>query len=186
MRCIYDIVNQDVIRRMSHSPISDMDVSDKRFVNIVTVGRLASQKNYMLAVDSAYILKKQGLSFKWYFVGDGEQRQRLQDKIHILGLQHHIVLLGFKENPYPYMRKADVYVQTSSFEGFGLTIAEAKILHCPIVSTNFDVVKDQIEDGKNGLIADMKPESVADRIMVLLHDESLRNQIIKNLERGKE
>lgn len=183
VRCIYDIVNQDVIRRMSHSPISDMDVSDKRFVNIVTVGRLASQKNYMLAVDSAYILKKQGLSFKWYFVGDGEQRQRLQDKIHILGLQHHIVLLGFKENPYPYMRKADVYVQTSSFEGFGLTIAEAKILHCPIVSTNFDVVKDQIEDGKNGLIADMKPESVADRIMVLLHDESLRNQIIKNLEK---
>jgi glycosyltransferase involved in cell wall biosynthesis len=181
--CIYDIVNQDVIRRMSLSQVSDMGDSDDSSVNIVTVGRLVPQKNYLLAVDSANILKKRGLSFKWYFVGDGGQKRLLAEKIDSLGLQDYVILLGFKENPYPYMAKADVYVQTSSFEGFGLTIAEAKILHRPIVSTNFDVVKDQITDGQNGLIADMTPESVAEKIQELLDNESRRNKIIKNLER---
>ena len=91
-------------------------------------------------------------------------------------------MLGFKDNPYPYMAKADIYVQTSSFEGFGLTVAEAKILHRPVVSTNFDVVYDQITDCENGLITEMTPESVASKIMELLQNEELRRHIVSNLE----
>ena len=80
------------------------------------------------------------------------------------------------------MSRADVYVQTSSFEGFGLTIAEAKILHKPVVSTNFDVVYDQIVDGKNGLIVEMNPACVADGVMRLLENDDLRNNIIDSLK----
>lgn len=85
-------------------------------------------------------------------------------------------------NPYPYMARCNVYVQTSSYEGFGLTIAEAKILGKPVVSTNFDVVHDQLVHEQNGLIADMTPESVADNIIRLVVDENLRNSIISNLK----
>jgi len=84
-----------------------------------------------------------------------------------------ITLLGEQANPYPFMAAADIYVQTSRFEGFGLTIAEAKILNRPIVSTNFPVVYDQITDGQNGLIAEMNSESIAQKILQLyenLHD----------------
>lgn len=178
--CIYDIVNQDVIRQMANEPINDMTHHDGKTV-IVTVGRLVPQKNYLLAVKTARLLKKQGLSFKWYFVGEGEMRTAIEESIKEYGLNEEVILLGFKENPYPYMAKADIYVQTSSFEGFGLTIAEAKILHKPVVSTNFDVVKDQISDRQNGLIAEMTPQSVADRILELLHDDTLRNHIVHNL-----
>ena len=90
--------------------------------------------------------------------------------------------MGLKENPYPYMSKADIYVQTSIFEGFGMTIAEAKLLHRPVVSTNFDVVHDQIIDHQNGLIAEMTPDSVAEKILELHQDKSLRNCIVSNLE----
>ena len=74
---------------------------------------------------------------------------------------------------------ADVYVQTSSFEGFGLTLSEARILHRPVVSTNFPVVYNQIRDGENGLIAEMTAESVAEKVMLLIHDEELRNRLIE-------
>ena len=86
---------------------------------------------------------------------------------------------------YPYMAQCDVYVQTSSFEGYGLTIAEAKILGKPVVSTNFDVVHDQIKHEHDGLIAEMTPESVADNILRLINEKDLRNRIIACVNKEK-
>lgn len=182
LSCIYDIVYQDLIRKMSQEPIDDMLPVDGEF-SIVTVGRLSLPKNHLLAVDAARILKDNGIIFKWYFVGEGETRSTIERRIKEYGLDGQVVLLGLKDNPYAYMAKADIYVQTSSHEGFCLTLAEARILHRPIVSTNFDVVHDQIIDRENGLIADIAPESVADKIQELIENESLRNKIIQNLKK---
>ena len=182
LRCVYDIVNQDIIRDMAKLASTEIDCN-KSTIKIVTVGRLVDQKNYLLACESAKILADRGIAFKWYFVGEGIMRKSIENRINELGLQQKVFLLGFKENPYPYMSQADIYVQTSSYEGFCLTLAEARILHRPIVSTNFDVVHDQIIDGENGLIADIAPESVADKIQELIENESLRNKIIQNLKK---
>lgn len=81
------------------------------------------------------------------------------------------------------MEQADVYVQTSKFEGFGMTIAEAKILGKPIVSTNFDVVYNQITHEKNGLIAEMNGKSIADSIYRMITDNELRKSIIDEVKR---
>lgn len=181
LTCIYDIVNQDLIRKLAMEPINDMSCNDDA-ISIVTVGRLAAAKNYLLAVDTARVLRDKGVNFKWYFVGEGGTRSAIEKRIAEHGLVERVILLGMKENPYSYMANADIYVQTSSFEGFGLTIAEAKILHKPIVSTNFDIVYDQIVDGKNGLIAEMTPDSVAERIMEIVNDEGLRDRVVGNLK----
>lgn len=178
---IYDIVNQDVIRLMSNESAPDMIYHDG-VISIVTTGRLVPQKNYTLAVEAARILKNNNIIFKWFFVGDGIDRDKIERRISELDLTNEVKLLGFKDNPYPYMANADIYVQTSSFEGFGLTIAEAKILHRPVVSTNFDVVYDQITDRENGLIAEMTPESVASKILELIQNKELRRHIVSNLE----
>ena len=127
----------------------------------------------MLAVEAAKILRDKGLKFKWLFIGDGEYRSIVEKRIQDYGLQETVILMGERTNPYPYMARCTVYVQTSSFEGFGLTIAEAKILGKAVVSTNFDVVHDQLKHEENGLIADMTAESVADNIMTKLTDETL-------------
>ena len=183
LRSVYDIVIQDVIRDMAKLASKEIDCN-KSTIKLVTVGRLVDQKNYLLACESAKILAdRRGFAFKWYFVGEGVMRKSIENRINELGLQQKVFLLGFKENPYPYMSQADIYVQTSSYEGFCLTLAEARILHRPIVSTNFDVVHDQIIDRENGLIAEIAPESVADKIQELIENESLRNKIIQNLKK---
>lgn len=179
--CIYDIVNPRLISELSVESIPEVGLFDEGII-IITVGRLSKPKNYLLAVDAARVLKDGGLRFKWFFVGSGGMREAIENRIKEQDLEQNVFLLGLKDNPYPYISKADIYVQTSSFEGFGLTIAEAKILHKPIVSTNFDVVHDQIVDGKNGLIAEMTPESVADRIMEMVNNDTLRSSILSALK----
>ena len=172
---VYDILNVDLIWKMSRE---SLEGSSRHEVTIVTTGRLAPPKNHVLAVETAAILKKKGMDFVWYFVGDGSERIRIERLIQQYALEEQVKLVGMKPNPYPYMAMADVYVQTSSFEGFGLTINEARILHKPVVSTNFPVVYNQIKDGENGLVAEMTPESVAEKILMLINDDALRERII--------
>ena len=171
---VYDILNVDLIRKMSTEKVEGFIPQG---ITIVTTGRLALPKNYILAVETAALLKKKGLDFVWYFVGDGPERGHIEEAIKSYALEERVRLVGLTPNPYPYMVKADVYVQTSSYEGFGLTLNEARILHRPVVSTNFPVVYNQIKDGENGLIAEMTPVSVAEKVMLLINDEALRHRL---------
>lgn len=180
LHCIYDIINPDIVNQLAQESVNDMPLK-KGDMSIVTVGRLTRPKNHLLAIETARVLRDKGMNFKWFFVGEGEMRPTIEERIKEMGLGQNVFLLGLKENPYPYMFNADIYVQTSTFEGFGMTIAEAKILHRPIVSTNFDIVHDQISDHQNGLIAEMTPESVANCIIELSCDKRLKDTIVENL-----
>lgn len=173
---VFDILNVDLIKKMSHETVQvKTNIND--FI-IVTVGRMVAQKGYDLAVEAAKILKTKGISFKWFFVGDGGMRPEIEQMIEVYGLNSNIVLVGMTPNPYPYMAKADIYVQTSKFEGFGLTLNEARILNKPVISTNFPVVYNQLRDGENGLICDMNAESIAEKIMLLASSIPLREKLI--------
>ncbi len=175
---IFDIINTDLIKRMSLDPIPSECKKAPYSLCITTVGRMEKPKNYPLAVEVAKILKDNGLKFHWYFVGDGSERFHVENLIERYCLQNEITLAGLQPNPYPYMAKCDIYVQTSSAEGFCLTTCEAKLLNKPIVSTNFPVIHDQITNGVNGLIAEMTPDSISEKIMLLVNDSNLRNKII--------
>lgn len=83
------------------------------------------------------------------------------------------------------MNNADIYVQTSRFEGYCLTLGEARILNTPVISTNFDVVYNQLVDGENGLIVDMKPKAIAEAIERISRDSVLREHIVDNLKKEK-
>ena len=179
--CVYDIINPTLIINQASEAIIEQHVFD--YITIVTTGRLALPKNHILAVKAAKLLRDRGYRFKWLFIGEGGERSSIENLINEYELQDKVLILGMKTNPYPYMARCDIYVQTSSFEGFGLAIAEAKILGKPIVSTNFDVVHDQLKHGENGLIAEMKPESVAENIIRLLEDDDLRNHIVANVKK---
>jgi glycosyltransferase involved in cell wall biosynthesis len=96
-------------------------------------------------------------------------------------LQNHIVFLGLKENPYPFIKQSDIYIQPSRFEGKSLAIDEAKILHKPIILTNFSTAKDQITNEVNGLIVEMNPEALVNGILRMQSDTHLKNQLIENL-----
>jgi glycosyltransferase involved in cell wall biosynthesis len=179
-RCVYDILNLELIQKMSLEPINDASREIGKKL-IVTVARMVPPKGYDIAVETAHYLKEMGIPFRWYFIGSGSEKQHILDMIVNYHLQNDVILLGLKTNPYPYMKLCDVYVQSSRFEGFGLTIAEAKILGKPVVSTNFKVVYDQITDEKNGLISEMEATSLGDQIIRMITDDALRQRIIANV-----
>lgn len=150
---------------------------------IVSIGRLSEQKGFDTAIQACKIIVDRGLNVKWYIIGEGEQRGYLESLIQTNQLEDNFILLGLKENPYPYVRMATVYAQPSRFEGKSIAIDEAKILHKPILVTNFPSVGDQIENGKTGVIVGMDPQAIASGIAHLLLNEEFTNSLVKNLER---
>jgi len=127
-------------------------------------------------------LKERGVDFHWYIIGEGSERMNLEQMIIEKKLGQHFSLLGLKENPYPYIRGARVFVQPSRYEGKSIAVDEAKILAKPIVLTNFTTAKDQIEDHVNGLIVEMTPEEIAAGIERYLKDAVFTEKIIANLQ----
>ncbi|MEC4050881.1 glycosyltransferase [Flavobacterium sp. SUN046] len=177
IRNIIDAV--DIIQR-AQEPISL--TFDKDVLNIVSVGRLAKQKGFELAVKAAEQLKDNGLAFKWYIIGEGPERAFLESLINECQLQNHVVLLGLIDNPYPYIKQCDIYVQSSWFEGLGRTIIEAGILCKPIVTTDFPTAYAILDHEKTGLIIPMTSEAIASSIQMLISDSDLKNRLVKNLE----
>lgn len=171
-----DILNEGLIKDMSLE--YEIEKPRKNQIHITTVGRLVPPKGYDLAISSAKILKDRGHLFVWHIVGGGELHAKLKELIKELSLQDYVILEGEKLNPYPYIAAANIYVQTSKFEGFGITIGEAKILGKAILSTNFPVVYEQITDGRNGIVVEMTPKAIADGIESLIKNPELMRNLI--------
>ncbi|MEK3796905.1 glycosyltransferase [Peribacillus sp. FSL H8-0477] len=180
---IYDIINPNFITEMAEVEES----ADNKFdgVRILTIGRLDHGKQYNIALEACKMLKEQGIDFKWYVLGKGPLLKEIEKYIRDHELQDHFILLGVKSNPYPFIKNADIYVQTSKFEGFGLAIAEARLLNVPVVTTRFDAVYNQMVEGKNGLVVDMNGDAVYRGILKLINDHELRERIITYLKNEK-
>ncbi|WP_282173037.1 glycosyltransferase [Cytobacillus firmus] len=180
---IYDINNPEFISNMAD--IGKGYEDNFKGIKILTIGRLAFQKGYDIALEACVKLKNMGIDFRWYALGKGPLKEEIRAKIKEYNLSEHFVLLGVKANPYPFIKEANIYVQTSRFEGFGLAIAEARMLNIPVVTTRFDAVFNQMVDGKNGIVVDMKAEAVCEGILKLINDVDFRNRIIKYLQSEK-
>ena len=175
---IRDRIDSSLIRKLSkeYSVALGGDVPA-----ILTVARFAPQKGYDLSLKACRILKDRGIRFRWYAIGRGPLLRKMMRLVQEAHLQDHFVYLGVFPNPYPYFKAATIYVQTSRHEGFGLTIAEARVLGTPVVTTEFDAVWQQMIQGKNGLVVPQDPVAVADAIERLLFDKDLYRSIVSYL-----
>jgi glycosyltransferase involved in cell wall biosynthesis len=180
---IYDINNPRFISNMAD--LGNEEDDSFNGLKILTIGRLAQQKGYDIALETCKKLKEKGINFRWYALGKGPLKEEIETYIIENDLSEHFILLGVKANPYPYIKNSDIYVQTSKFEGFGLAIAEARMLNIPIVTTRFDAVYSQMVDGKNGLVVDMNADAVCDGILRLINDSQLRDSIVSYLQEEK-
>ena len=177
---ILDIVDPKLIETMADE---ETVFEDKSYINICTVARLITHyKGYDMAVRAAKLLKDDGYKFRWYAVGEGMDRHKIEKMIEELGLKEEFILLGKRANPYPYMKNCDIYVQPSRNEGFGLTVVEAKILRRPTVCTNFDTARILINNEEDGLIVGKNEIDLYLGIKKYLDDLNLKESIIKCLE----
>ncbi|WP_161496415.1 glycosyltransferase [Clostridium thermosuccinogenes] len=161
---------------------ADIDAKDTL---IVTAARLAEQKGIDLSIEAARLLQKDGYEFRWIILGDGPLKEEYSKRIIKYGLEGKFILKGAVPNPYPYMKAADIYVQTSRFEGKSLSIDEAKILGKPIVATRFPTVYDQIHDGLTGILSDIDAISIYEKIRFLIDNPDARQALQNNLSKEK-
>lgn len=164
---IHNLVDYERVREMS---CEKKDLSfPVNCINIVSVGRVAEEKGMDLAVASCEQLVKKGFrDFHWWIVGDGPKMSELRQFVSDHNLEPYITLTGMQANPYPYIRSADLYVQPSHMEAFGLTIMEAAMLGKPIVSTATDGAKEIIEHGVNGFLCGDDVNSISDAIQQMI------------------
>ena len=178
---INNILSPTVINGLASRITSDLSVFESGYLNIVTIARLSYEKGIDLALKSCVRLTKQGYKVKWLIIGEGPERKSLEKLIKMYNIEQNFILLGVKENPYPYIKKAEIYVQPSRYEGKSIALEEAKILQKPIVITNFQTARDQIQSNYNGLVVSMDEEGISDGVISLINNNSLRNQFVRNL-----
>jgi glycosyltransferase involved in cell wall biosynthesis len=181
-KCIYNIVSPKVIQKMSLEKVAFHENKDKS-VNLISVGRLAKEKGLDISFEACKTLINKGYNLRWYLIGEGNVRQELEHSIRQNNLEDRVILLGQKENPYPYIRQADIYLQTSRYEGKSISIDEAKILAKPILITNFKTAKNHLHHQKNGIISEMDPTSVAKDLEKLIKDPDLSEKLASNLKK---
>lgn len=181
-KIVYNALDRDEIEAKSEEAIdSDFMKILKNRLFLLTVGRMEEQKGYDTALKTALLLKSKGLSFLWAFIGDGSKMSEIQNQIAECGLENEIFILGRKDNPYPFMKQCDIYVQPSRHEGYCLTVIEAKLLEKVIVCTDFTGVREQINDGKNGIIVSRdNPEVLADAI-ICINDDKVKQVLFRSV-----
>lgn len=174
----YDIPH---ILRQSEAPAEDMAL-EPQSVTIVSVGRLSKEKGFDRVPAVAKKLMEAGHNFRWYIVGGGEKKVELEEKIEKESLTSYVHLLGYRKNPYPYIKQCDIYVQPSYTEGFCTSTMEAKILHKPVVTTDVPGMREQFVDGENGLIVESSVDGIYTGIRKLLDNPDLMEKIRSNLQ----
>lgn len=121
-------------------------------LNLITIGRMEWEKRYDRLLEIAGRLKEAGVCFHWYFVGDGNLMDEVREQRKQLDLENEVTLTGAMENPYPLLKRCDLFVLLSEYEGTPVTIEEAKVLGVPVLANDVGGIADQLEAGKHGRI----------------------------------
>ena len=170
----YNPVDEMKIRCLSTEKIDDVDINNK--FKIITVGRLEPQKGYDRLLKIHKRLIEEGFDYELWILGEGMQKEQLEEFIYTNKLCDSIKLLGFKKNPYKYMNIADMFVCSSRTEGFSLVIAEALVLGIPVVSTKCSGPNELLNYGEFGLLVENNYEALYEGIKKVLIDSNLYNK----------
>ena len=171
---IYNPVEVKTIQQLACEPLQLDDHSQGK--TVLAVGRLVESKDYVTLL-RAFALVTQHVRARLVVLGEGQLEQQLKQLCSKLGIEDRVWFLGFKHNPYKYMRNADLFVLTSQSEGFGHVIVEAMAVGTPVIATDCKSGPGEIiEDNKYGLLVPVGDHrALAERIISVLENEDLRN-----------
>ena len=178
VRTVENILPRELTCRQAAMPQTDMPTDDG--ISLLSVGRFCEAKNFDNVPDICRRLVADGLDVKWYLIGYGGDEPLIRQKIDEAGMQDRVIILGKKDNPYPYMHACDLYVQPSRYEGKAVTVREAQLLGKPVVITNYATSGSQLEDGVDGVIVPMDNAGCAAGIAAVLRDLARMQQLSEN------
>ncbi len=149
-------------------------------VKLLSIGRFCEAKNFDNVPEIASIIKSKGIDFKWYIIGFGADERLIKSKIAEYKMEDTVIILGKKENPYPYIKACDIYVQPSRYEGKCVAVREAQILNKPVIITDYASSKSQLTDGFDGIIVPMDNQKCAEGIVKVINDNECLKKLIAN------
>lgn len=180
---IENILSPKFVRKRAELEDTDKEFRQTDKISLLSIGRYSEQKNYDNVPDICKrLIGKTKLNIKWYIIGYGGDEALIRQKIKEAGMEEHVILLGKRSNPYPYIKACDIYVQPSRYEGKSVTVREAQMLCKPVVVTNYPTAPSQIRSGIDGVIVPMDNEGCANGLAEVICDKPLQERIIAHLK----
>lgn len=149
-------------------------------INILSVGRYSMAKNFDNVPEICKKVREAGYNIKWFLLGYGSCENLIIEKIKEFQMENKVILLGKRENPYPYIKNCDIYIQPSRYEGKCVAAREAQILNKPVIITNYATANSQLKDGYDGVIVPMDNEGCAQGIVDVIKNKELQRKLIEN------
>ena len=178
---VENITSPEFIRKMSEEQVSEEFEKDK--FNLLTVARFSHAKGIDQGVEAIRLLRDRGINnIKWYIVGYGGDENKIRELITRYSLEDMIEILGKKDNPYPYMKMCDLYMQPSRYEGKAVTVVEAQILAKPVLITNYPTAHSQVVDRVDGEICELSIEGIANGVEKFYRDRDFLERYRSNCE----
>lgn len=174
-----NILPADYIRKRAE----EFDASTEMIgdgIKILSIGRFCEAKNYDNVPDICRRISKQGINLIWFLIGYGDD-SLIRQRIHETGMEDHVIILGKRTNPYPYIKACDIYAQPSRYEGKSVTVREAQILCKPVIVTDYPTAKSQIQNCMDGVIVPMDNEGCARGMVDFIQNIDLQQKIVNYL-----
>ncbi len=183
VRTIYNGIDIDEIKKLSEEKIqgNHSEIFKRKSFKIIAIGRLSKQKDYFTLLKAFQTLKKE-FNVELIILGDGELRKEFIAYVDSNDLAGYVHFLGWVKNPYKYLKKSDIFVLSSLWEGFPNVILEALCCELPVVSTDCLTGPGEIiNSGENGFLVPVGDyTALADRIAELLKTNKTAATIRKN------
>jgi glycosyltransferase involved in cell wall biosynthesis len=173
---IPNIINVKEIRKKAKEATL-YNINDNENITLLSVGRLSPEKGMINCVFACKKLVEDGYNVKWYLIGDGEERGKIERAIKDYKLEKNILLLGTIPNPYPYIKNAYIYVHPSLVESLSITILEALALNTPVTVAKSMGPLEFIRHKENGLLVEPNPDGLSKGIVSLIQDNKLYHQL---------
>ncbi|MBR6594809.1 MAG: glycosyltransferase [Clostridia bacterium] len=168
-----------LIRKKAEEKLTADEMPEGEEIKLLSVGRFCHAKNFESIPKKLKMLLDVGIKAKWYIIGYGDDRL-IRQAIAETGTEDSVIILGKRTNPYPYIKRCDIYVQPSRYEGKAVTVLEAQILGKPVVISDFATAASQLTDGVDGVVAPMADESFVLRLGQIIADVEGRRRLSAN------
>ena len=189
LKVIHIGLNPEEIRRKAEENLPEeyKEIFKKNRI-LINVARLIPQKNQKILIEILEIIKREIPDVKLVFVGEGKSRKELEDFAKLKGLEKDVIFTGFQKNPFKFIKRSDIFLLSSLFEGGPRVMKESMFLGVPVVAFKTSgMFVDVLSEGTGILVPPFDKQKFAKEVMNLLKNDELLNEYkIKSLKKAEE
>ena len=169
---LYNVIDDEEILKKSTQSVKTW--KENRGKKLLAAGRLTEQKNFAYLIDCCARLRDDGFEFQLNILGEGPERENLEKQIEQLELEEYVILQGYTDNPYVWMKNADAIICSSRYEGISSVVQEALILDKAVITTPCSGMRELLGDSIYGMIAEDSDDGLYESIKRIMSDPTLQ------------